>query len=59
VWTFQAPAGINAWPAVAGDTIVWPAGLGREPVLFALRPGGSEPSIEPETRIESPEEPAG
>jgi len=41
VWTFQAPAGINAWPAVAGDTIVWPAGVGREPVVFALRLGAS------------------
>jgi outer membrane protein assembly factor BamB len=49
VWTFQAPAGINAWPAVAGDTIVWPAGLGREPVLFALRLDADEPSVEPET----------
>jgi len=38
-WRFRAPAGINAWPAVGDDTIVWPAGLGREPVVFALRLG--------------------
>ena len=37
VWTFQAPGGINAWPAVSGDTVVWPVGLGERPVLLALR----------------------
>jgi glucose dehydrogenase len=38
VWSMQMPAGINAWPAVAGDTIVWPAGVGQTPKLIALRP---------------------
>jgi outer membrane protein assembly factor BamB len=38
-WTFQAPGGIIAWPAVAGDSIVWPVGLGRDPVLMTLRIG--------------------
>ena len=28
VWTYKAPSAINGWPAVAGDTIVWPAGGG-------------------------------
>jgi outer membrane protein assembly factor BamB len=49
VWRFRAPAGINAWPAVTGDTIVWPAGLGRKPVLLALRlraPGAATPPPE-------------
>jgi outer membrane protein assembly factor BamB/plastocyanin len=41
VWAWQAPAGINAWPAVADDFIVWPAGLGGEPQLLALRLGGA------------------
>jgi outer membrane protein assembly factor BamB len=41
VWTYQAPGGIIAWPAVAGDTIVWPVGLGREPQLLALRLGAT------------------
>ncbi|HWC32299.1 MAG TPA: PQQ-binding-like beta-propeller repeat protein, partial [Actinomycetota bacterium] len=36
VWSEQAPAGINAWPSVAGDTIVWPAGVGQKPRLVAL-----------------------
>jgi outer membrane protein assembly factor BamB len=38
-WSYHTPGGINAWPAVAGDTIVWPVGVGREPVLLALRLG--------------------
>ncbi|MBI4324680.1 MAG: PQQ-binding-like beta-propeller repeat protein [Chloroflexi bacterium] len=36
-WKYQAPGGINAWPAVAGDTIVWPVGFGSSPKLIALR----------------------
>jgi outer membrane protein assembly factor BamB len=36
-WKYQAPGGINAWPAVAGDTLVWPVGFGRTPQLIALR----------------------
>jgi outer membrane protein assembly factor BamB len=31
------PAGINAWPAVASDTIVWPVGLANPPRLVAYR----------------------
>lgn len=37
LFTFQAPAGINAWPAVAGNTIVWPCGVGGTPSVIALR----------------------
>lgn len=40
VWSFTAPAGINAWPAVANDTIVWPCGVGEMSQVIALRPGG-------------------
>jgi len=36
-WRFRAPAGINAWPAAAGDSIVWPCGTGGSPALIALR----------------------
>jgi outer membrane protein assembly factor BamB len=36
-WSWQAPAGINATPAVAGDTIVVPAGGGRRRRAAALR----------------------
>lgn len=39
LFTYQAPAGINAWPAVTGDFIVWPAGDGDSPSLIALKPG--------------------
>jgi outer membrane protein assembly factor BamB len=40
VWRFAAPAGVNAWPAVHGDTIVWGAGAGPDPQLLALRLDG-------------------
>lgn len=26
LWTYKAPSTINGWPAIAGNTIVWPAG---------------------------------
>lgn len=41
VWRYESPVGINAWPAVAGDTIIWPAGAGQNPVLIALRLGAT------------------
>ena len=41
VWTYQAPGGINGWPAVAGDTILFPVGLGKNPVLLAFKIGAS------------------
>jgi outer membrane protein assembly factor BamB len=50
VWHFQAPGGINAWPAVAGNTIVWPVGLGRQPVLLALRLGATKAARDPKAR---------
>ncbi len=37
VWMAQAPGGINGWPAVAGDTIVVPVGVGENPQLIAYR----------------------
>jgi glucose dehydrogenase len=40
VWQWQAPGGTNAWPAVVGDTILWPFGLGDSPAVIALRLGG-------------------
>lgn len=47
VWTYQAPGGIIAWPAIVGDTIVWPVGLGREPVVLALRLGAKGQVAQP------------
>jgi glucose dehydrogenase len=52
VWRFQAPGGINAWPAVAGDLIVWPVGLGRKPVLMALKLGARGKPAQPEARVD-------
>jgi plastocyanin len=40
LFQWKAPAGTNAWPAVAGDTIVWPFGVGANASLVALRLGG-------------------
>lgn len=42
VWSTQLDTGINGWPAVAGDTIVVPAGVktgDQEPQLVAFRLG--------------------
>ena len=40
VWEYQAAGGINGWPAVKGDTIIFPVGMGKEPVLLAFKIGG-------------------
>jgi len=53
VWKYRAPAGINGWPAMAGDTIIWPAGIIGTPTLIALKlnaEGGA-----PQAMITSPE----
>jgi outer membrane protein assembly factor BamB len=47
VFVYKAPAGINGWPAVANDTIVWPAGDGDEPTLVALRLSAAGESLPP------------
>lgn len=36
LFSYKAPAGINGWPAVAGDTIVWPTGVGANASVIAL-----------------------
>lgn len=41
VWSYQAPGGINGWPAVKGDTIIFPVGLGKTPQLLAFKIGGT------------------
>ncbi len=46
VWTYKAPAGIIAWPAVAGDYIVWPCGTGGTPTLLAFKLGAASPVLE-------------
>ena len=47
VFVYKAPAGINGWPAVANDTIVWPAGDGDEPTLVALRLSAAAETLPP------------
>jgi len=37
VWNYQAPGGINGWPAVSGDYMVFPIGLGPKAELIAFK----------------------
>jgi outer membrane protein assembly factor BamB len=39
VWNYQAPVGINGWPAVYGDFIIFPVGLGPKAQLIASQSG--------------------
>jgi outer membrane protein assembly factor BamB len=41
VWSYQAPGGINALLAIAGDRLLIPVGLGSSPQLIALRLGAT------------------
>ncbi len=56
VFTYQAPAGINGFMSIAGDTVLIEVGLGNTPQLVALRIGappvptplaGPQPTPEP------------
>jgi glucose dehydrogenase len=58
VWSWQAPGGIISWPSVAGDTMVYPVGIGPRPVLVGLRPGAEgtpPPPVPQETPQATPE----
>jgi glucose dehydrogenase len=39
VWSYQAPGGINGWPAVSGDFIIFPIGLGDKAQLIFFQIG--------------------
>lgn len=41
VWEYLAPGGINGWPAVSGDTILFPVGVGPTPMLLAFKINGT------------------
>jgi glucose dehydrogenase/plastocyanin len=45
LWNYTAPAGINAWPAVADNTIIWPCGVGANASLIAFRLGAGQPPM--------------
>lgn len=45
VWEYQAPGGINGWPAVKGDSIIFPVGIGSKPVLLSFKIGAKLPSV--------------
>ncbi len=40
-WEYQAPGGINGWPAVSGDMILFPVGIGQTPMILAFTLGGT------------------
>jgi outer membrane protein assembly factor BamB len=45
VWSYQSPAAVNAWPAVAGDSLVWPLAGTGVPSIIGFRIGATAPSI--------------
>ena len=45
VWQYQAPGGINGWPTVYDDTIIFPVGVGEVPVMLAFRLGATGAEI--------------
>jgi len=55
VWKYQAPASINGWPAVSGDMILFPVGLGPEPKLLAFQIGKAGTEAAEETASSSAE----
>jgi len=59
VWSYQAPAAVNAWPAVAGDTIVWPIAGPGLPSLIAFRLGSTAPGVQLVSPAEGSALPAG
>ncbi|MEX2598869.1 MAG: PQQ-binding-like beta-propeller repeat protein [Dehalococcoidia bacterium] len=53
VWSTEAPAGINGWPVIMEDTIIWPAGVGEDPVVVAYRldgDGAPDPTPTPDNQ---------
>jgi len=45
VWSYQAPAGVNAWPAVVGDTIVWPLAGTGVPSVIGFKLNSTSPAV--------------
>jgi len=41
LWSYQASGPINGWPAVKADTIIFPVGMGKNPVLLAFKIGSN------------------
>ena len=54
VWSYQAPAGVNSFPAITGDTIVWPTAGAGIPSVLGFRLASAEP--EPRVHIVTPDE---
>lgn len=50
VWNYQAPGGINGWPAVSGDFILFPVGLGPKAQLTAFQSDRAASSASAQSR---------
>ncbi len=46
LWSYKAPAAVNAFPAIVGDTMVWPiAGSGGPPSVIGFKLGSTKPAV--------------
>ena len=45
VWSYQAPAAVNAWPSFAGDMMVWPIAGPGTPSIIGFKLGATAPAI--------------
>ena len=60
VWSYKAPASVNAFPAIAGDTMVWPiAGSGGPPSVIGFKLGATNPSAKLVSPVDGADLPAG
>jgi len=53
LFSYKAPAGINGWPAVSNDFIVWPAGDGDKPSFRSPSVSRQDKKILPESKNET------
>jgi outer membrane protein assembly factor BamB len=59
VWSYQSPAAVNAWPAVAGDTLVWPLAGAGIPSVIGFKLGSTAPTIRFDSPLDGASIPAG
>ena len=45
VWSYQAPAAVNAWPSFTGDMMVWPIAGPGTPSVIGFKLGATSPAI--------------
>ncbi len=45
LWSYQAPAAVNAWPSFAGDMVVWPIAGPGTPSVIGFKLGSTSPAV--------------